>query len=248
MLQKYRYALYCFEIFTSNMKGYLLYALRAASECNKTVLSNQPLPLLNYMSLIVAITLVTRGHLDAGLSFSLGFYGYLRANEITKLHFQDVCFPRDSRLEDFGQEQRVGCKLDKTGKNQYDSICNPTLLRRIERQHCRRSVHGNSVQFFFPFSNPSLTKALRIALQVFGLVDVGYTPHSLPYGVATYDWLRGASMQYKMKYSNHLSPLGEPMVGDFHIKLGFTWVWFSFCELRGGELQLDRPNFSSLKR
>lgn len=110
--------------------------------------SPPPLP----FSTVNAITawIAANNRYGESLALSLGFHGFLRANELCKLRKSDISFPGDPRLSDF-HNSRAGCVVrhGKTGQNQFVLLSDEVLLRRLRRFAHSLPIHSNA-----PFPTP----------------------------------------------------------------------------------------------
>lgn len=160
--------------------------------------SPQPLP----FGIVVVVTLLFQlaGSPKVGLSCLLAFHGYLRVGELCSLRWKDVFLPGDRRLPSAeGRVSGLLIRQAKTGKLQFVPLSWLFLVRLLEREKNEQSPRS----FVCPLKPNRFRKALRTALEQIGCGGMGFVPHFLRHGGATYDFMTGsdpATIQLKGRW------------------------------------------------
>lgn len=192
-LQQFRNALFGIILLLPELKSGMGRSRKLEKGWDRSVPAHSPPPLSLTSVNALCAWLASQGKFRQSLAINLGFHAFLRANEICRLRCADICFPGDPRLSDF-RSTRAGCivRHAKTGKNQFVSILDIVLLRRLKRfvlSHPHR--HGS----LFCLSYALLMAVFKTSLEHFHLHNTGYTLHSLRHGGATFDWLNGNRLE-----------------------------------------------------
>jgi integrase len=126
----------------------------------------------------------------------LAFDCYLRVGELTRLTYADVLQPNDSRVGAAytGMALRLG--ITKTGPNQSVTVANPQVQTVL--LHYLAGFPFLSQQRIFAFSAGGFRLLLRQVADVLGVGHIPYVPHSLRHGGATFDYLRGHTVEQIM--------------------------------------------------
>lgn len=151
-------------------------------------------PMLWEIAVVVALSFIKQGDVDAGLATLLAFDAYLRVNEFCKLRISDVACAGDARLGSSPIATRMSLRLreTKTGKNQFVQVKRHAVSALIA---CHVSGRAPDELVFHGLSASEFRLRLRQVLTQLSLGDVGYVPHSLRHGSAVLDLLHGDSIQ-----------------------------------------------------
>ena len=157
-------------------------------------------PLTWELTVLFAVNMARSGHHGPAVAILLAFDCYLRVGELTRLRYCDVVQPHDPRLGSGHTTMALRLPKTKTGLNQWVSLQNAdvtSILVHWLRQ--QGHVHDqSSTRRVFPFSPSHLRWLLHRVKEQLGLSATPYVPHSLRHGGATYDYLRGASIEQVM--------------------------------------------------
>jgi integrase len=146
---------------------------------------------------LICTVLAKSGEDGAAVATLLAFNCYLRISEFVNLKFGDIVFAGDTRLGS-GLNILASIRLSKVktgaGKPQTVSITNPvmcTVLRSyMDHQLRLHSDISSSSSLFRLISAFRYRSLFHSTVDVLGLSSVGYVPHSLRHGGATYDSMR----------------------------------------------------------
>ena len=162
----------------------------------RTKLSVSHPPLTWELAVLFAVTMSSSGHHAAAVALLLSFDGYLRVGEMTRLVARDIIVPNDSRVGSAYTGMALALGKTKTGLNQSVTIRRESVTNVM--MHWMRSQgllhHSASRQLVFPFSPAYFRRVLHSTKESLGLGATPYVPHSLRHGGATYDFMRGASI------------------------------------------------------
>jgi hypothetical protein len=153
-------------------------------------------PLTWEMCCAISSIMVLSGHYHHAIATLLSFDCYLRISEFTNLTVNDILHAgvdaRSSRVE----PRVVVClKQTKTGRNQ-SVIVRRALVASLITRFCesqRSSSDGTDCKLF-NFSTASYRKSFKHACNMLNLSQIGYTPHSLRHGGATFDFQSGVAI------------------------------------------------------
>lgn len=153
-------------------------------------------PLTREVTTLIAIVLAKSNHYSAALATLVSFHCYLRINEMCNLKIHEVAFAGDSRL---GSGMKVFATLKlavtKTGLNQSVSITDTGLASLLHRWICKLKCTGSVGSDTVFQLNANLYRSLfHTAVHSLSLSHIGYTPHSLRHGAATFDYMSGISI------------------------------------------------------
>lgn len=153
-------------------------------------------PLTWELAVLFSVTMSSSGHHGAAVALLLSFDGYLRVGEMTRLVARDIIVPNDSRVGSAYTGMALALGKTKTGLNQSVTIRRESIVAVM--MHWMRSqklLHpSSSRRLVFPFSPAYFRRVLHATKESLGLGSTPYVPHSLRHGGATYDFMRGASI------------------------------------------------------
>lgn len=153
-------------------------------------------PITWELTVLFAVTLASWSHHAEAVAMLLAFDCYLRVGELTRLRFADIVMPDDPRLGSAHRSMALRLATTKTGLNQWVSLQNTAIATVLRDYIVGRSLaHTDLVFSFTPARLRALMHSVAVAL---GLGDTPYVPHSLRHGGATYDFLRGATVEQIM--------------------------------------------------
>lgn len=197
------------EKFLPYMKQKLVKCRAAYNGWGLLTPTKSPPPLPLSVLLVVSSLFYVAGLPDVGVSLVLAFHTYLRIGELCALRWRDVFLPGDSRLSGTpvcGRERFAGILLRhaKTGNLQFVPISWPFLIHLLRRARRRHDASSRVC----PLSPARLRKALHTGLQLIGCGEMGFVPHSLRHGGATYDFMAGvdpSTIQLKGRWRSRKS-------------------------------------------
>jgi hypothetical protein len=134
--------------------------------------------------------MVLSGQPEHALATLLSFDCYLRISEFSNLTISDILHTGDdSRSSRVNQRVVVCLKQTKTGRNQSVTVRRP-LIAALLLGYCqsRRSTGSGTDDKLFSFNAAAYRKSFRRACNMLNLSHIGYTPHSLRHGGATFDF------------------------------------------------------------
>ena len=136
------------------------------------------------------------GHHAEAVATLLAFDCYLRIGELTRLTYADVLQPNDIRAGSAytGMALRLG--ITKTGRNQSVTLVNEQVQTVLLKY--LNAFPFLSQQRIFPFSPGSFRALMRVVASALGVGHIPYVPHSLRHGGATFDFLRGHTVEQIM--------------------------------------------------
>lgn len=179
-------------------------SLPTARQClrgwSRTRLSASHPPLTWELTVVLAVTMSRSGHHGCAVAILLAFDCYLRVGELTRLRCCDVVQPQDPRMGSGHTTMALRLPKTKTGLNQWVSLKNndiTLILISWMKVQCH-VIDRHSTRLVFPFSPSYLRSVLHSAKDKLGLGGTPYVPHSLRHGGATYDYLRGDTIEQVM--------------------------------------------------
>lgn len=153
-------------------------------------------PLTWELAALFAIQMARWGRHSEAVATLLAFDCYLRVGELTRITYADVVQPSDVRLGFPYSGMMVRLGLTKTGENQSVELQHPLVHAVL--LHYLQSYSFRDYERIFPFSPDSFRLTMRAVATTLGVGDVPYVPHSLRHGGATFDYLRGRSVEQIM--------------------------------------------------
>ena len=179
------------------LKGKFPGAKRALLGWEKLVPSVPYPPMPWAIALLVAARLWLRRGPSFGLATILAFHCYFRISEFCNIRFRDVACPGDLRLSGGDGSITIRLTETKTGPNKSacvrSSFVEFLCLSFLDR--CRAMGRARPEDKVFDFSASTFRKAFHSACDELGLGHIGFVPHSLRHGGATYDYNRGVSIE-----------------------------------------------------
>ena len=153
-------------------------------------------PLTWELTALFATVMAKWGRHAEAVATLLAFDCYLRVGELTRLTYEDVLQPNDPRVGSAytGMALRLG--VTKTGPNQSVTLAKPQVQTVL--LHYLGAYPFLTHQRIFPFSPDAFRLLLRQVAEALGLGHIPYVPHSLRHGGATYDYLRGHTVEQVM--------------------------------------------------
>lgn len=149
-------------------------------------------PLTYEVMSAIAVDMIFSGHVDEGIATLLSFDCYLRISEFVNLKINDIIIPgSDSRSSRTTNNKVVLCLAQtKTGRNQSVIIRRPEIASLIIHfiKYKNNLFNNNKNSKLFSFSAASYRRVFKNACYDLNLGDIGYTPHSLRHGGATFDF------------------------------------------------------------
>jgi integrase len=149
-------------------------------------------PLTWTVVVLLASTMASYGHFDAGLATLLGFDCLLRISEYCNFLISDVILP-DNRVVGSTQQTSLRIRRAKTGKEQSVAIWHVDVLRLLMIHLRRHSRDDPRTTKLFAFTAPVYSMIFKNALASLSMSHLGFTPHSLRHG--------GASQLYRQNHS-----------------------------------------------
>jgi integrase len=154
-------------------------------------------PLTWEMCCAISSVMVLSGDYHHAIATLLSFDCYLRISEFSNLTIDNIVHVGVDRRASRIQQQHVEVILarTKTGRNQSVIVRRPLIASLIIRFcELRRSTSNGTNEKLFNFSTASYRKSFRRACNMLNLAHIGYTPHSLRHGGATFDFQSGMSI------------------------------------------------------
>jgi integrase len=149
-------------------------------------------PLTYEITCAIAIFMIFNGNVDEGIATLLSFDCYLRISEFVNLKISDIINSgSDFRSSRTTHNKLVLCLAQtKTGRNQSVIIRRPEIASLLLHfiQYKKDLSNTNSNTKLFSFSAASYRRIFKNACYKLRLGDIGYTPHSLRHGGATFDF------------------------------------------------------------
>lgn len=136
---------------------------------------------------LMSRALCRQGHLGASVAIILAFDCYLRVGELTGLRAQDVLFTGDS-VEDNVEGAVVVLRATKTGRNQSVLVRNKAVIDFLYK----RVKVCNKHELIFGLTARQFGARLTAAGRSLGIEELAITAHSLRYGGACFDYIRGS--------------------------------------------------------
>lgn len=157
----------------------------------KRVQPSEPWPPMLYeLALLCAFWLGKNGRRAEGAAMLVSFHCLLRIGELLGAKVGDVAGPRDARLGSSAKGWTVALPRTKTGKHQW-VVVHDDLVAGLLSSWTRGRGRSESL---FELSAHRFRKGMKDACQALGLGDIGYVPHSLRHGGATYLRAKGWSL------------------------------------------------------
>lgn len=153
-------------------------------------------PLTWELTALFATVMAKWGRHAESVATLIAFDCYLRVGELTRLTYADVLQPNDPRVGSAytGMALRLG--VTKTGPNQSVTIAREQVQTVL--LHYLGAYPFLANQRIFPFSPDSFRLLLKQVAHALGVSHIPYVPHSLRHGGATYDYLRGHTVEQIM--------------------------------------------------
>ena len=159
----------------------------------KTELTRSHPPVTWELAVVFASTMARWGHHAEAVATLLAFDCLLRVGELTRLTYHDVVLPHDPRMGSAYTGMVVRLARAKTGLNQSVRLESPQVQSALHEYLLAHPFLAKDR--IFPFSPASYRLLIRRVADSYGLHDIAYVPHSFRHGGATYQHLRGASIQ-----------------------------------------------------
>lgn len=141
-------------------------------------------PLTWPLTALLSVAMAINGHIQHSIATLVAFDGFLRIGEMIRLQTSDIqILPNDS------SKLNIAIAKAKTGKNQSVVIYNPHVIAILQTyiQHRRQQ---KKVQLF-DLSEQQYRTIFTRTLAALGLSNMGFTPHSLRHGAATWAYFLG---------------------------------------------------------
>lgn len=184
------YAVYGVQLLLG--KRYSLHTAKRALNGWSRLEPSQPRPPMPYeVMLLSALWLGRRGGRAAGAAMVVAFHGLLRISELLGLRVGDVAGPRSPGAQRSHAAWVLALPRTKTGSNQHVVIDDPLACALLASWTAGRG----SDERLFGLSDYAFRKALKEAGEALQLGHIGYVPHSLRHGGATYLHSLGWSLQ-----------------------------------------------------
>jgi integrase len=153
-------------------------------------------PLTYELTCAIAMCMIFNGHIDQGIATLLSFDCYLRISEFVNLKINDIILPgTDSRSSRTNSKVVICLSKTKTGRNQSVIVRRPEIAKLIIHiiKFKKKLFHNNqhshqSTNKLFSFSAASYRRIFHQTCDKLKLSNIGYTPHSLRHGGATFDF------------------------------------------------------------
>lgn len=192
---------------------------------NRIRVSTSHPPITFELTVLFSCTLAKQGLLDRSVAMLLAFHCYLRVGELTRLHYDDIIQPNDSRLGDAHVGMAIRLSETKTGKNQWVSITNSDIGSVLICFLHHRYGTGIGNPRIFPFSPSSFRHSLRQLCSAFHLSSIPYVPHSFRHGGASTDFMTGSTIEQimyrgrwkSMESARRYIQTGRALLADHHI-------------------------------
>lgn len=175
-------------------------------------------PLTLEVTTLISVTLARSGHYNAGIATLVAFHCYLRINEFCKLKNNEVVFAGDARM---GSGMNAICTLKlavtKTGLNQSVSIRCQSIANLLKSVIVNNAETGSTNSFVFGLTSLQYRRLFHSACEHLGFGNIGYTPHSLRHGGATFDSMKGVPVNeivHRGRWRNETSLTTYVQVGS----------------------------------
>jgi integrase len=153
-------------------------------------------PLTYELTCAIAMCMIFNGHIDQDIATLLSFDCYLRISEFVNLKINDIILPgTDSRSSRTNSKLVICLSKTKTGRNQSVIVRRPERAKLIIHiiKFKKKLFHNNqrshqSTNKLFSFSAASYRRIFHQTCDKLKLSNIGYTPHSLRHGGATFDF------------------------------------------------------------
>ena len=149
-------------------------------------------PLTYEVVCAMSVYMIFNGNVDEGVATLLSFDCYLRISEFVNIKLNDIVIPGvDSRSSRTTNKQVVLClPQTKTGRNQSVIIRRAEIAKLIIHfiNYKKRQIKQLKTNKLFSFSAASYRRIFKNTCYQLHLSDIGYTPHSLRHGGATFDF------------------------------------------------------------
>jgi hypothetical protein len=154
-------------------------------------------PMLWELAVVISMTMIKQGEINAGLATLLAFDAYLRINEFCNLMVSDIASAGDSRLGTTSISTKMALRLrhTKTGKDQFVQVKRDNVSRLIA-QHT--NGHSGHELVFQGLTDWRYRSTLYNTLQQLQIEKLGFVPHSLRHGSAVLDLLQGDTIEQVM--------------------------------------------------
>jgi len=153
-------------------------------------------PLTWELTALFATVMAKWGRHAEAVATLLAFDCYLRVGELTRLTYADVLQPNDPRVGSAYTGMALRLSVTKTGPNQSVTLAKPQVQTVL--LHYLGAYPFLAHQRIFPFSPDSFRLLLKQVSDALGVGHIPYVPHSLRHGGATYDYLRGRTVEQIM--------------------------------------------------
>ena len=158
-------------------------------------------PLTYEVVCAISIHMIFKGHVDEGIATLLSFDCYLRISEFVNLKVSDIVIPGiDCRSSRTLRHKVVLClEQTKTGRNQSVIIRRSEIASLVSTfiQH-KKTLHSKRSNIqplkLFSFTAASYRRIFKSTCYQLHLSHIGYTPHSLRHGGATFDFQNSISI------------------------------------------------------
>ncbi len=152
---------------------------------------------------LIAITLCKNGYYSAGIATLVGFHCLLRINELCNIKMCEIIFTGDPRLGSGVKRSiyaSIKLSITKTGVNQSVSITNISIATLLKDLIHYNNVNLNvgSHDLVFNMNAQTYRSLFKRACSSLGFESIGYTPHGLRHGGATYLHMNGIGVKNLM--------------------------------------------------
>ena len=152
-------------------------------------------PVTLEVATLIAVVLAKAGHHKAAVATLLAFHCYLRINEYCKLKVHEVVFAGDSRM---GSAMTVLATIKlsrtKTGDNQNVSVTDVNIVALLKNLVNNAGTGTGRSSLLFELTASQYRRLFHQAVSALGLDDIGYKPHSLRHGGATFHYMSGVPL------------------------------------------------------
>lgn len=153
-------------------------------------------PLTWELASLFSIIMAKWGRHAEAVATLLAFDCYLRVGELTRLTYADVLQPNDPRVGSAYTGMALRLAVTKTGPNQSVTLSKPQVQTVL--LHYLNAFPFLSEQRIFPFTPDAFRLLMKQVAETVGLGHIPYVPHSLRHGGATFDYLRGHTVEQIM--------------------------------------------------
>lgn len=180
IIRRYPHTKLSFPLSRQSLKGF-----------QKLIPSISHTPLTYYTCIAMASVLSKSGYLDRAVALLLMFHCYLRISEMINLYISDIALPTENRFGSNNIISELRIAKAKTGRNQSVSITDSHIHILLQ------TIIGNRLptERLFLFSQSVFSRSFHSSIRVLGISENIFVPHSCRHGGATYDHIKGMSIE-----------------------------------------------------